>query len=62
MENNTIDLSEIKEKKIKLSPADQIRIWKKNNVAKRTQQMQRRRYRQKVLQELMNILIDDIPQ
>jgi hypothetical protein len=62
MENNTIVLSEIKEKKVKLSPADQIRIWKKNNVAKRTQQMQRRRYRQKVLQELMNILIDDIPQ
>ena len=59
MENNTIVLSE---KKVKLSPADQIRIWKKNNVAKRTQQMQRRRYRQKVLQELMNILIDDIPQ
>lgn len=62
MENNTIVLSEIKEKKVKLSPADQIRIWKKNNVAKRTQQMQRRRYRQKVLQEFMNILIDDIPQ
>lgn len=62
MENNTIVLSENKEKKVKLSPADQIRIWKKENVAKRTQQMQRRRYRQKVLQELMNILIDDIPQ
>ena len=62
MENNTIVLSEIKEKKVKLSPADQIRIWKKNNVAKRTLQMARRRYRQKVLQELMNILIDDIPQ
>ena len=62
MENNTIVLSENKEKKVKLSPADQIRIWKKENVAKRTLQMQRRRYRQKVLQELMNILIDDIPQ
>ena len=59
MENNTIVLSE---KKVKLTPADKIRIWKKENVAKRTQQMQRRRYRQKVLQELMNILIDDIPQ
>lgn len=55
MENNSLVIK-------KLSPADQIRIWKKNNVAKRTQQMQRRRYRQKVLQELMNILIDDIPQ
>ena len=61
MENNTIVLSE-NIKKVKLSPADQIRIWKKNNVAKRTLQMARRRYRQKVLQELMNILIDDIPQ
>jgi len=59
MENNTIVLSE---KKVILTPADKIRIWKKENVAKRTQQMQRRRYRQKVLQELMNILIDDIPQ
>ena len=59
MENNTIVLSE---QKVKLTPADKIRIWKKENVAKRTQQMQRRRYRQKVLQELMNILIDDIPQ
>jgi hypothetical protein len=59
MENNSLVLSE---KKVKLTPADKIRIWKKENVAKRTQQMQRRRYRQKVLQELMNILIDDIPQ
>ena len=55
MENNSLVIK-------KLSPADQIRIWKKNNVAKRTLQMARRRYRQKVLQELMNILIDDIPQ
>ena len=47
---------------VKLTPADKIRIWKKENVAKRTLQMQRRRYRQKVLQEFMNILIDDIPQ
>jgi hypothetical protein len=61
MENNTIVLSE-NIKKVKLSPADQIRIWKKENVAKRTLQMARRRYRQKVLQEFMNILIDDIPQ
>jgi hypothetical protein len=59
MENNSLVLSE---QKVKLTPADKIRIWKKENVAKRTQQMQRRRYRQKVLQELMNILIDDIPQ
>jgi len=55
MKNNTLVI-------VKLTPADKIRIWKKENVAKRTQQMQRRRYRQKVLQELMNILIDDIPQ
>jgi hypothetical protein len=59
MENNSLVLSE---KKVKLTPADKIRIWKKENVHKRTLQMQRRRYRQKVLQELMNILIDDIPQ
>lgn len=58
MENNNNNTLEIK----KLTPADKIRIWKKENVAKRTLQMQRRRYRQKVLQELMNILIDDIPQ
>jgi len=46
---------------MKMSPADRVRIWKKQNVDKRTQQMQRRRYRQKVLQELMNILLDDVP-
>jgi hypothetical protein len=53
---------EIINEKVKITPADRVRIWKKENVDKRTLQMQRRRYRQKVLQEYMNILIDDIPQ
>ena len=58
MENN----NDIVIKKVKMSPADKIRIWKKENVPKRSAQMQRRRMRFKVTQEFNNILLpDDYP-
>lgn len=52
MENNTIVLTK----------ADKSRIWKKNNVALRSAQMQRRRMRFKVTEMYNNILLpDDYP-